>query len=136
MVGGFYPALQGRSFQGLAVTALILWAVGLCAAGCISGGFWISWCKDALVRTRRRTDHIGSYVRLRQDSSGVSSEDLKVWDDCDSLDLLCPLEFVVVTYANRRLRGLLASVNASRWTRKDFTERDLFPCQVLWTEFV
>src|SRR5436853_6300388 len=84
----------------------------------------------------KETDHIGPYVRLRQDSSGVSSEDLKVWDDCDSLNLLCPLKFVIVTYTNRRFWGLLASVNASRWTWEDFTERDLFPCQVFWTEFI
>jgi hypothetical protein len=41
-----------------------------------------------------------------------------------------------MAYRDRRFWRLLASVDSAGRTREHFTERDLFPCQVFWTQFV
>jgi hypothetical protein len=77
------------------------------------------------------THNVGPHVRVGQHFASAKGGNDKVWDDGNSLDLLCPGELNVVADAIGRRGRLLASVDASRWRRQHLGDWDLDSCDVL-----
>lgn len=82
------------------------------------------------------TYNVGSGVHLRQHTACICGWDYKVGDNGDSLNLLGPLEFLIVANVQRWLRRLFARVNATRRGRKNLTERNLYAGNIFWFQLI
>lgn len=71
-----------------------------------------------------------------QDAPGFGRGDLELRDDGDGLDLLRPGELLVVADADRGFWWFQSRVHSSFEFWEDFTEGDLFPLCVFWTQVV